>query len=373
MLFRTKRTRLASIQVAGRPRASLAERFDPRRNSLSVLRLTLAAIVAVVHAQAIGWGRQPGLGDTDLGDLAVDGFFVVSGFLVVRSALRLPTLRRYAWHRALRILPGFWVCLLVVAFVAAPLVAWLSGRSPLVILTGDQSAVGYVARNALLLIRQWDVAGLAIGADHSLNGSLWTLFYEAVCYGGVAVLIALVPVALRRYAVAVAVAVVWLFMLATETGVVDGGPKYLPRFALLFGLGALGWLFADRIRFGPAALVAAGASLLAGSLALHDYRVVGAVGFAYLLLWVVVALPVRYEPKTDLSYGLYVYHWPVQQVLVATGLSGLGVVGFTLVALALTAVLAAASWRWIERPALARKDARWVDGGRHRRRLHATS
>ena len=348
---------------------SLAERFDPRSNSLSVLRLAFAAIVALVHANANGWDRQPKIGDTALGELAVDGFFVVSGFLVVRSALRLPSLRRYAWHRALRILPGFWACLLLVAFVAAPLVAWLNGRPPLVVLAGPDSSIRYVLRNVLLLIRQWDIAGLAAGADHSLNGSLWTLFYEALCYAAVAVLVAVVTVARRRHVVAVAVGGAWLVVLATELGIVDGGPKYLPRFALLFGLGAAGWLFSDRIRFGPAALIAAAASLLGGLLAFHEHRTLGAVGFAYLVLWAVVALPIRYEPPSDLSYGLYVYHWPVQQVLVAAGAVSLGVYGFALLALALTAVLAAASWHWIEKPALARKDARWVDGGR-RRALH---
>jgi peptidoglycan/LPS O-acetylase OafA/YrhL len=127
-----------------REHLSLAQRFDPRSNSLSVLRLGLAALVAIVHASAVGWDRQPGIGKTSFGELAVDGFFVVSGFLVVRSALRLPTLRRYVWHRALRIMPGFWASLVVVAFVAAPLVAWLRGRSLAMVFSGPESAFGYV-------------------------------------------------------------------------------------------------------------------------------------------------------------------------------------------------------------------------------------
>jgi peptidoglycan/LPS O-acetylase OafA/YrhL len=355
----------------GGTRLSLAQRFDPRRNNLSVLRLGFAVVVAMVHANAIGWGNQPEIGETELGELAVDGFFVVSGFLVVRSALRLPTLRRYAWHRALRILPGFWVCLLVVAFVAAPLVAWLKGRSPAVVFSGDESAFGYVARNALLLVRQWDVAGLAAGGSRSaINGALWTLFYEALCYAAVAVLVVAVPPIWRKRVVAASVGALWSLVLATELGVVDGGPEHLPRFLLLFGLGALGWLFANRIRFTPYALLAAATMLAVGLLALDDYRAIGAAGFAYLLLWVVVALPLRVEPPVDLSYGLYVYHWPVEQVLLAAGVAVFGPHGFTMLALAVAAVLAAASWRWIEKPALARKNAPWVDGGRTSRRAH---
>jgi hypothetical protein len=110
--------------------------------------------------------------------------------------------------------------------------------------------------------------------------------------------------------------------------------------------------------------------LAVGLLALDDYRAIGAAGFAYLLLWVVVALPLRVEPPVDLSYGLYVYHWPVEQVLLAAGVAVFGPHGFTMLALAVAAVLAAASWRWIEKPALARKNAPWVDGGRTSRRAH---
>jgi peptidoglycan/LPS O-acetylase OafA/YrhL len=351
-------------------RATLAQRFDPRHNSLSVLRLALAVIVAVVHAEAIGWRRQPGIHHTDVGQLAVDGFFVVSGFLVTRSALRLPSLRRYAWNRALRILPGFWVCLLVVAFVAAPLIAVLQGRSPAVVLTAGDSSPGFVLNNATLLIRQWDVAGLMAGTEAgALDGALWTLWYEALCYAALAVLIRSTPQRRRGPVLAAGVAVAWLWTLARSVGPVGdlvGGPEFLPRFLLLFGLGGLGWIYADRLRFTPALLAAAGASLAVGLFTLDDYRIVGAVGLAYLLLWATVALPLRVDPPMDLSYGLYVYHWPVQQVLTAAGATAFGLQSFTLLALLAAGLIATASWRWVEAPALARKDAAHVFSGRTR-------
>ncbi|MDQ1287137.1 MAG: hypothetical protein QG622_702 [Actinomycetota bacterium] len=326
------------------------------------MRLTLALTVAVVHANAIGWGEQPKLGDTHLGEVAVDGFFVVSGFLVTRSALRLGSSRRYAWHRALRIMPGFWVCLLVVAFVAAPLIAWLQGRPPGSVLTGEQSSVGYVVRNAALMIRQWDIGGLlgAGGTDEgAMNGALWTLWYEALCYVAVAVLVALVP--RRRHTVVVAATVVamWVVVLL-QTLRLAGGPEFLPRFLLAFGLGALGWLAADRIRFTPVYVILAAVTFGAGSALLPDYRVAGSAGLAYLLLWAIVALPVRIEPPADLSYGLYVYHWPVQQVLLAAGATALGLPGFVVLAVAVTALLSLASWHWVEAPALSAKNAAWV-------------
>jgi peptidoglycan/LPS O-acetylase OafA/YrhL len=345
-----------------RPWPSLAERFDPRHNSLSILRLVLALTVVVVHANAIGWGTQPKLGDTHLGEVAVDGFFVISGFLVIRSALGLNSLRRYLWHRALRIMPGFWVCLLVVAFVVAPLIAWLQGRSPAFVLSADQSSFDYVVRNATLLIRQWDI-GLMLtdgGDEGAMNGALWTLWYEAICYVIVAVIVTIVPRKWHSAAVGTLIVTMWIYISAQTLGAV-GGPEFLPRFLLLFSLGSFAWLCAHRLRFTPALLTLAAVTFAAASATLPDYRVVGAVGFAYLLLWAVVALPVRVEPPADISYGMYVYHWPVEQILVAAGATAVGLSAFTFLAIAIAGALALCSWYLIEAPSLAYKRAVWVE------------
>jgi peptidoglycan/LPS O-acetylase OafA/YrhL len=369
---------------------TLRERFDTRRNSLSVLRLVLAAVVALVHAQALGWDDQPRLGHTQIGDLAVDAFFVISGFLVAGSALRLPTLRRFLWHRALRILPGFWVCLLVVAVVVAPLVARLQGRPAGGIFTGNDSSLSFVTHNLALLIRQWDISGLnATSGDAAMDGALWTLFYEALCYLAIGVLVAfgllrrerghspaedavdravrsLGPVAgladrLRTHALLVATAAVWLLQVGQLTGAIPAAPDHLARFLMMFLLGAVAHVYADRITFPP--LVIVGAAMVLG-LALtltHDYRPLGAPAFGYLLLWGVVALPLRWQPSADLSYGVYVYHWPVEVVLVNTDLPGAGRIAFALIAIGLTGVVAYASWRLVEAPTLNCKNAAWLD------------
>lgn len=375
-------------------RPTLAQRFDPRRNSLSMLRLILAGTVALVHAQAIGWGDQPRLGQAQIGDLAVDGFFVISGFLVTRSAVGLPTIRRFAWHRAMRILPAFWVCLAVTAFVAAPLIAWLNGLSPTVVLSEPESSFGFVGRNAGLLTRQWGIAGLlGEGDEAAMNGALWTLFYEALCYAAIGAMVAvglirrgprartddtrflatlratmtrlrvgrIVPGPVRRHPVLAITAAVWAAHTVRSTGIASIGPDYLIRFLLLFLLGSLGHLYAHRIRFNPALLVSA-VTVLAVSLTMFfDYRPLGAPAFAYLFLWAIVALPLRWSPATDVSYGIYVYHWPAVQVLTAAGATAAGRPAFTLAALAATTLLALFSWHLVEGPALRQKHAAWID------------
>jgi peptidoglycan/LPS O-acetylase OafA/YrhL len=119
-----------AVATAPRRVARLADAFDPRHNALAALRLGFAGLVALAHAWSVGFGHQPRIGQTDVSALAVDGFFVLSGFLVARSWLRLQSFRRYAWHRFLRIMPGFWVCLVVTAAVVAPTPPSWPGEPP---------------------------------------------------------------------------------------------------------------------------------------------------------------------------------------------------------------------------------------------------
>lgn len=347
---------------------TLATAFDPRHNALDVLRLALAVTVAVVHTTYLGFGHQPEVGATDVGSLAVDGFFVLSGFLVARSWLRLGSLRRFVWHRALRILPAFYVSLALTALVVAPVLAVLSGRGPTSVFSGPDSAVGYVTSNAALLMRQFGIAGLGDdGSGSVVNGSLWTLFYEAACYGIVAALGVVGILARRRWVVLVLLALLWATTVSATAGFNPVGSELMLRFAFVFLLGVAGHLYADRLVLSlPLAVLAVG--LVAAGLALlPDYRALAGPAFAYACLYAVVRLPLRWRPRWDLSYGVYVWHWPIALVLATAGLADAVGAGFVLVSLAVTAGVAALSWRFVESPALSHKDAAWVTGGRRRR------
>lgn len=159
-------------QVSG---ATLAGAFNPRENALNLLRLVLAAAVIFGHAALLGGYQLPRPLMLAVSELAVDGFFAISGFLITRSWLGYPVWSRYVWHRGLRILPGFWVCLLVTALVLAPLGLLLRGQSLAGYWTAADGPLGYVWRNALLWITQPGIAGSPdwSGYPGSWNGSLW--------------------------------------------------------------------------------------------------------------------------------------------------------------------------------------------------------
>ncbi len=110
----------------GSAMTSIEKSFDPRRNSLNFLRVALAVAVVFSHALTLGGFGSEVIGDkTTLGTAAVYGFFGISGFLIAGSATR-NHVGRYLWQRCLRILPAFWVCLIVTAgvFGVARLGTW---------------------------------------------------------------------------------------------------------------------------------------------------------------------------------------------------------------------------------------------------------
>jgi peptidoglycan/LPS O-acetylase OafA/YrhL len=193
-----------------------------------------------------------------------------------------------------------------------------------------------------------------------MNGSLWTLFYEALCYAAVVALG--VVGALRRHPVILlaVVGLIWVMIAMDAAGLALVSQERMPRFAFMFLLGSAMLVFATRIPI-RGGLAAAGAVLVVcGLVWLPDYRAVAGPAFAYVCLWLAVVRPPKSSPKSDYSYGLYVYHWPILQILAVTGGQHLGEPAFVLLGLALALGVAAVSWIAIERPALRFKDAAWV-------------
>lgn len=362
-------------QLSPGARSNLAQSFDSRCNSVNALRLALAGLVLVSHTIQFSTSGPDPLGRftgsfVDLSTIAVDGFFALSGFLIAGSFLRSQSVGRYLWRRALRILPGYWACLVVTAGLIAPL-AWfieydkLTGYPVL----GETSATSFVWQNAGLLIRQFDIAG-AFGGEVA-NGSLHTLVYEFACYLLVAVVGAAGVLARRPWLMVFALAMAWtliLFEIVTDSGVVAGHParETLLRYGTMFLAGVVAFLFADRVRLtgrgGIIAVGVLGVAIVTCSLVQDDtrsaliYSVFAPLAVTYLVL-LCGASPrlARIGSRRDLSYGLYVYAWPVQETLLVMGADSWWLPLYLVVSLVAALVLALVSWTLIESPALALK------------------
>jgi peptidoglycan/LPS O-acetylase OafA/YrhL len=103
-------------------------------------------------------------------------------------------------------------------------------------------------------------------------------------------------------------------------------------------------------------LVALSVGIVLAASLLPNYRLVGAIPLAYAIIASGALIRNRrLNLRTDLSYGVYIYAWPVQQFLIICGLAFLNPFVFAIVAALATVPLAALSWFVVEKPALALK------------------
>jgi peptidoglycan/LPS O-acetylase OafA/YrhL len=156
-----------------------------------------------------------------------------------------------------------------------------------------------------------------------------------------------------------AIAAVDLILLAGYTGLLlrYGDIMVVQVLTLLvyFAFGASAYLVRDRIPMSLSFAALAAVALLA-TLTTRVFVPVAIPCIAYLTLFTAMRLPLRgFDRRLDLSYGLYIYAFPVQQLLALYGVGALGFAPYFLSALAIAGALAAASWFAIEKPSLSLK------------------
>ena len=334
--------------------------FDPRNNALNAWRLVLATGVILWHSFPLTGRHVPFVaGYQFLSQVFVDGFFAISGFLITSSWLKNPRLRHYAVARGLRIFPGLWVCVAVTAFVIAPLsVAIQGGSATRLLLSG--APLNYVLNNGLLNFFYAGIAGTPrhVPFPGAWNGSIWTLLPELFCYIAVAGLGTTGLLGRRWLAPALTVLMVICSVLVTPWS--GFAQVWTPasigaRFALMFLAGALLQQYQDVI---PArwSLVAVSAAIVVAASWLPNYRVLAAIPLAYAIIVSGALLRhKRLQLRNDVSYGIYIYAFPMQQLLIVCGLGVLPPLLFFPIATLATLPLAALSWFVVEKRAIALK------------------
>lgn len=341
----------------------------PRQNNFDALRLVAAISVIFSHSFLIAEGtqnREPLIlltgNQSILGLAGVFVFFAISGFLVTQSFEQTG----HAWHflakRALRIFPGLFVATLWSAFVLAPLVTTL----PLGAYLGGPEAYEYVVGNTLLDQTVHELPGVLFADNQTgieINGSLWTLRSEFMMY-----LMVLGLGVLRLLTLRVMLLLLAFGMACLHFDMLDELEKWGWLFEVLSGWSWLVGFFAagmvlyklrhTRIFDGRIALVALAGLVL--SVPLRQFILLFPVFGCYLALWLALnpRLPVIPAARFgDLSYGLYIYGWPVEEAVIWLMGGRAAWWQVFLIALPATSALAFLSWHLIERPALRLKPA----------------
>ncbi len=326
------------------------------------LRLVFAVTVIFSHSFELLRYPEPLLqlgALTSLGGLSVAGFFLISGYLITRSWLADPSITRFLRRRVLRLYPAFIVASLVSVFVVGPL-----GADP-VQYFADLDL--WQSLRGLLTLRNPQTPRVFAGTHAEfVNGSLWTISFEFRCYL-LLILVAVLGVFRRRAALLGLTAIVGFaacYSGAAELHHVALGPLRVSDsmlwFAALFLTGSCAYVFRAHIRYDFISCLMA-LVLLADFLTIPMlFRASMLLGGAYIVFGVATA-PVfhRFAPTgADLSYGVYLYGFPVQK-LVSWYVPDITPWGLFAVALPASLALAALSWHLIESPALRFKPRKW--------------
>jgi peptidoglycan/LPS O-acetylase OafA/YrhL len=337
---------------------SLATLSTGRDNNLNLLRFTAATAVVYAHSFGLANGTSSelffsifGIG---LGDIGVDSFFIVSGFLVAKSFCS-KDLRHFIWARAMRIYPALWVSGLlfvgVVGLVFSPV--------PAIDFWSRHDTLLYLIKNATMLpgIGAETRLPFAFDSNHTeFNTSLWTLPHELQMY----MLLSLLGVigALRFPILLVGVA---CFGAVGFVGDLFGWFHLLDmdraRFIFMYFCGSSFYLLRARVLMSGIFAAACIAAVVAVAILTSNHiihRLVLAAVLPFLTLWFgfVPGGPIRrFNQLGDYSYGVYILACPIQFYLADrySNLSPWGVFAFSMMGVVPLAII---SWHYLESRAL---------------------
>ena len=327
-----------------------------RDNNFNLIRMLAATAVLVSHAWPIVLGPRAiepleALTGYSLGTLAVFVFFALSGFFISASFERAGTITDFLAARGLRLFPGLFVSLIFVALIMAPFVTSLSLSDYL----AHSETWQFFLRNLTLAKPQYTLPGVFEANPYpAVEGSIWTLVHEVMCYGLV-FLAGICGLLRRRRAMTIALigyALLWIQPLVLP---IHLHPKLAQwrELSFPFVLGVAFWLWR---RWIPLSLWGVWALLALFSVTNGTVMsfVVLSVLITYGSFWLghVPHGRIRaYNSLGDYSYGMYIYAFPLQGLVVwhFGGTTPAAHIALALPSVLLVSVL---SWHFVEAPAL---------------------
>jgi peptidoglycan/LPS O-acetylase OafA/YrhL len=302
------------------------------------------------------------LGRLASADVGVKSFFIVSGYLVVMSCERSASLRDYAAKRVRRIYPAYFA-VVVLAFA----VGWAATSAA----SADyfQGGARYLLANlAFLNFLAPTLPGIfASNPWTEVNGALWTLKIEVMFYA----LVPLILLAARRFGAAPVLGALYVlsivYTLALEAVAVSTGrqiwfqlQRQLPGQLTYFLVGAALYLFRDRVERRWAVLLASAAAAYVAQLLMPGLLVralLEPIALGIAVVFAACGLPYlgNFARFGDLSYGIYIIHFPVIQAAVAVGLYTRDPWLAFALSTGATVALAFLCWHAVEKPFLSRR------------------
>lgn len=339
---------------------TIGQSFNAKSNNFDIIRLLAACLVVFSHSFSLLGHREPvahWLGGYDTGGgWAVSIFFVISGFLIARSCLER-SFPVYLGSRLARIIPALAVLVLFDVLIIGPLFTSL----PIKEYFSSWQTISHLY-SISIFFQQNGLPGVFDGSI--VNGTIWTLPIEFACY----ILLPILYIAslMRRWTILIPLIIVaFLYIHSVRSGLDwanQGGEIFfgLPYFStvkntLFFMIGAAFWVHRNDIPVSRTIAVISFVLLIFGSFGYLKQPILYS-SLSYLTIYMALAkhIPINLQKwPGDISYGIYLYGFPLQQAIIYSRLNGhIDPLTLSIVSLPITCVIAFMSWHLVEKPAL---------------------
>ena len=338
-------------------------------NSFLMFRIILSSIVIISHVSgAVQGSVEFSIGLFSIGTVAVFGFFSISGYLVTPGLLKYGQ-RRYLTNRFFRIYPGYIFCIIVTSLLFLPL--WLSQANRNIF--SWSLALNYFLGNLVLFPQSasspnstWnELDGVPVNGAHPgmVNGSIWTLPLEITCYAVLAVYVLISKKFGKeenKKVVATLFVIFWIISIFLALQIPDIGEHHGSKlvqlatkwpYFLAFASGVVIRLIikVSKTRFMLISLLIVAILTMQN---LKIWAVCGSLIFSFLCIQFGESAFFRsFHRLRDISFGLYLYHFPIIQFLVGYKLFFQNFVLLLISTFIISILFAYMSSRFIEVPA----------------------
>jgi peptidoglycan/LPS O-acetylase OafA/YrhL len=337
-----------------------------RKNNFDFIRLVFAVFVIVSHAYPLtgskvcDWLCINTNGQVMFSYIGVKGFFILSGYLIFQSLQRSETLIEYYWKRILRLFPGLALVLIITILFVYGVYDQTYGSY-----WTNESVWAYFKNNILLFQIQYSIPGVFENNPYpnAINGSLWTIPFEFSLY---ILLSMLFYIRQNNVLSKISISIFFLLFILihymfsnqlTEVYFILNGQLFFELGAFFLSGAFLGAFEIEKIRFKNSIII------------IFSILIVISLYFNFFYLIKLFALPIVVilfgisstkfinsigNKIGDLSYGIYLYSFPVQQILVY--FFHLDVYELILSSTIISAIFAYLSWHLVEKKALKLKN-----------------
>ncbi|MFM4919491.1 acyltransferase family protein [Aeromonas dhakensis] len=331
----------------------LSELLKKEKNNIDIFRVIAACMVIWGHAYVI----SPESGKTDFissllphdssGSLAVKIFFFLSGLVVTNSLFINGDPIKFIVARFFRIWPALFLTCLITAVVIGPLLSTITAKE---YFSAENNILLYVINNSLLTT-QYNLPGVFITNPHpiSVNGSLWTIPYEVYAY---ALLLSLYFIGALKHKLfnILFLAVIIIESLSSEKILFTWPPSNpeVPLLAACFAFGSILAIYKDSVDVNihtPLALLLAYYLLIENDYA--PYLSYASI-FLFILYFSSTEIALKLKPNFDISYGIYLWGFPVQQIVSQFFLTK-GILFNQCLSLLVSIILGCLSWHLCEK------------------------